>query len=63
MFPPFSLACGNDCVLYLDDIVGPRLSLAATFGEARAHHLNGVECSGDRRADFRHALALTTREV
>src|SRR5215470_4165768 len=59
----FSLARRNDRVLDLDDSVGPRVSLAATLREARAHHLDGVECSGDRGAHFRHALALSMWEV
>jgi len=52
----------NDHVLDLDDIVGPRLSLPAKFREARAHHLDGVERSGDRSASGRHKLALAMRE-
>jgi hypothetical protein len=42
----FSPARGNDRVLYLDGIVGPRLRLPATFREARAQmgHAEGVTC-------------------
>ena len=58
-----SLARGNDHILHLGDIVGPRLTLPGTFREIRAHHLDSVERSGDGCADFRHALALTMWEV